>query len=144
MQAPPGQWVYQMAAPLKAKSSGYRVAAGIVAIVLSLLELLLFGNAVALAASFGITVFVAAAIAHFILGVGAMTTGVVLLAQHRRRGRKAPISLLVFAALTVLTAIALLVKDLQHTFFLIGGSLLAVAVLIVLGIGFAKEKRGLV
>lgn len=144
MQAPPGQWVYQMAAPPKPKSSGYRVAAGVVAIVLSLVELLLFGNAVSMMSLFVIPVYVTAAVAHFILGVGTMTAGIVLLAQHRRRGRKAPVSLLALAALTVLAAMVLVVGEVQSQIVLIVSSLLAVTVLIVLGIGFLKEKRALV
>lgn len=80
----------------------------------------------------------------FVLAAGTMTAGIVLLAQHRRRGRKAPVSLLVLAALTVLAAMVLVVGEVQSQIVLIGSSLLAVTVLIVLGIGFLKEKRGLV
>lgn len=71
---PPGQWVYLATAPAKPASSGLRVAAGVLLILLGIAELV----------PPWLTSFV------LLLGPGTMAAGIVMLCKHRSRGRMAP------------------------------------------------------
>lgn len=135
---PPQQYA---PAPQQAKSSGYRVASGIVAIVLSLLELVFFANSAYMAAAWSAGAYIITAVVLAILGLGTLTTGIVLLAQHRRRNRITPLVLMALSASAILASAVLLVSELYGAPFLIVSVLLGVPILIVLGIGLSKEKR---
>ncbi|UKA76445.1 hypothetical protein [Arthrobacter sp. FW306-07-I] len=123
------QW-YQ-AAP-ESKSSGLRVAAGIVGIVLG--AFLLFASI----AGFGSN-----AIAGFLLLVAALgnvTTGIVLLASQRSRTRGVPITTITFAGFALL--VSLLAVPFLGGAVLFFGVLLAAPVVILLSLGLAREKNG--
>jgi peptidoglycan/LPS O-acetylase OafA/YrhL len=126
------------------KSSGYRVASGIVAIVLSLFELIFFANSAYMAATWSVGAYITTAVVLAILGLGTLTTGIVLLAQHRRRNRITPTVLMALSASAILAAAVLLAGEFYGPPFLILSVLLGLPILIVLGIGLSKEKRGLV
>ncbi|MHC6231747.1 hypothetical protein ACX5I6_19620 [Arthrobacter sp. MMS24-T111] len=112
------------------KSSGLRVAAGIVGIVLG--ALLLFP---ALA---GFAHNVIAGFLLLVAALGNVTTGIVLLASQRSRNRGAPITSLSFAGFALLTA--LLAVPFLGGAVLVFAVLLAIPVVILMGIGLAREK----
>lgn len=113
------------------KSSGLRIAAGIVGIVLG--TLLLFS---ALA---GFTHNVIAGFLLLVAALGNVTTGIVLLASQRSRNRGAPITCLSFAGFALLTA--LLAVPFLGGAVLFFAVLLATPVVILLGLGLAREKN---
>ncbi|WP_461189348.1 hypothetical protein [Arthrobacter sp. Z4-13] len=119
------------AAPVP-KSSGFRVAAGTVGIVLG--AVLLFGSM----AGFGSNAI--AGLLLLVAALGNITTGIVLLASQRGRTRGAPITSISFAGFALLAAL-LAVPFLGGAvlFFVV---LLAVPVSILLGLGLAREKSG--
>lgn len=114
------------------KSSGFRVAAGIVGIVLGVV--LLFGAM----AGFGSNSI--AGLLLLVAAVGNVTTGIVLLASQRGRTRGAPITSISFAGFALLAAL-LAVPFIGGAvlFFVV---LLAAPVIILLGLGLAREKSG--
>ncbi|WP_285245832.1 hypothetical protein [Pseudarthrobacter sp. fls2-241-R2A-127] len=80
-------------------------------------------------------------IAGFLLLVAALgnvTTGIVLLASQRSRNRGAPITSLSFAGVALLTA--LLAVPFLGGAVLVFAVLLATPVVILLGLGLAREK----
>lgn len=123
------QW-YQTAP--HSKSSGLRVAAGIVSIVLG--AFLLFASMAGFAtnAIAGLLLLVAA--------LGSITTGIVLLASQRSRTRGAPITTITFAGFALLAA--LLAVPFLGGAVLFFGVLLAAPVVILLSLGLAREKNG--
>lgn len=123
------QW-YQ-AAP-ESKSSGLRVAAGIVSIVLG--AFLLFASMAGFASN------VIAGLLLLVAALGSITTGIVLLASHRSRTRGAPITTISFAGFALLAA--LLAVPFLGGAVLFLGVLLAAPVVILLSLGLAREKNG--
>jgi hypothetical protein len=83
--APAGQWV--PARPAEPRSSGYRVASSIVAIVLGVWLFLQFLIGVSVGAGFATVLVLMAAF-------GTLASGIVLLAKQRGRLREAPALLL--------------------------------------------------
>lgn len=114
------------------KSSGFRVAAGIVGIVLG--AVLLFGSM----AGFGSNAI--AGLLLLVAALGNVTTGTVLLASQRGRTPGAPITSISFAGFALLAAL-LAVPFIGGAvlFFVV---LLAAPVIILLGLGLAREKSG--
>jgi hypothetical protein len=132
--APPaGQWV--PAGPAGPKSSGYRVASSIVAIVLGVWLFLQFLVGVEVGAGF-------ASILLLIAAFGTLTSAIVLLAKHRGRLREAPLILLGFTSFAILVS---LIVGIGFGFYPVSFvvPLLAAPVFIVMGIGLSREKRGL-
>jgi uncharacterized membrane protein len=121
------QWYPALPTP---KSSGFRVAAGIISIVLG--AFLLFASMPGFASNpfAGLFLLMAA--------LGNLTTGIVLLASQRGRTRGAPITSISFAGTALLVAL-LAVPFLGGAvlFFVV---LLAAPVIILLGLGLAQEK----
>ncbi|TQJ58055.1 hypothetical protein FBY30_0265 [Arthrobacter sp. SLBN-83] len=119
------------AAP-QSKSSGLRVSAGIVDIVLG--AFLLFASMAGFASNAiaGLLLLVAA--------LGNVTTGIVLLASQRSRTRGAPITTISFAGFALL--VALLAVPFLGGAVLFFGVLLAAPVVILLSLGLAREKNG--
>jgi hypothetical protein len=132
--APGGKWTYT-ATPNLPRSSGYRVAAGIIAIVLGFW---LFIPAIA-----GFKGFVFMGFLLLIAATGNLASGIVLLAKQRGRQQGAPVTVLSFAGFALLLAlIGLAIPYFGATLFVFT-FLLSVPLLIVLGLGLAREKRGL-
>lgn len=131
---PPAPWA--PAGPLKPKSSGFRVAAGIVGIVLGTW---LFIPSIA-GFSEGSATFMAFLI--LVAALGNITAGIVLLANQRGRGQGSPITSLSFAGFALLLGFIGLAVDYYGAALLVTTLLLATPVLIVLGIGLSREKRG--
>jgi len=122
------QW-YQAAS--KPKSSGLRVGAGIVSIVL--------GAVLLLASMAGFASNVIAGLLLLVAALGNVTTGIVLLASQRERTHGAPITSISFAGFALLAAL-LAVPFLSGAvlFFTV---LLAAPVIILLGLELARVKR---
>jgi hypothetical protein len=90
-QPPPPGWTYQLA-PVKPPSSGYRVAAGIISIVLSLwVTLFYFVTTTRFSYYFqpGATDLILMTL-WFICMWGCFVCGIILLVKHRRRGKVVP------------------------------------------------------
>lgn len=128
-----GHWV--PAGPAKPKSSGYRVASGIVGIVL--------GTWLIIPAIAGFGSASTAFIAFLILlpAFGNITAGIVLLANQRGRTQGLPITSLSFAGLALLFALVSMAAPYYGTAVLVSTLLLATPILIVMGIGLSREKR---
>lgn len=131
---PAAQWA--PAGPLKPKSSGFRVAAGIVGIVLGtwLLMPSIAGFSDGSAAFMAFLILVAA--------LGNVTAGIVLLANQRGRSQGSPITSLSFAGFALLLGFIGLAVDYYGAALLVTTLILAAPVLIVMGLGLAKERRG--
>ena len=90
-QPPPPGWTYQLA-PIKSQSSGYRVAAGTISIVLSL-WVTLFYFVTTTRFSYYLQPDASDLILMtlwFICMWGSFVCGIILLAKHRRRGKVVP------------------------------------------------------
>ena len=124
------------AGPLKPRSSGFRVAAGIVGIVLG--TWLLIPSIAGF--SEGSTGFMAFLI--LVAALGNITAGIVLLANQRGRSQGPPITSLSFAGFALLLGFIGLAVEYYGAALLVTTLLLAAPVLIVLGIGLSREKRG--
>lgn len=138
--APAGQWV--PAAPPRPKSSGFRIAAGIIAIVQGLF---LFVPAIAIVVHAFNFVYPAAfvmAVLALAAAIGNLTAGIVLLVKHRDRHRTTPVAVLAFAALPLLLGAAGYYIGLSFALLHFFSGILSIPTLIVMGIGLAKEKRG--
>ena len=131
---PAAQW--GPAGPLKPRSSGFRVAAGIVGIVLG--TWLLVPSIAGF--SEGSTGFMAFLI--LVAAIGNITAGIVLLANQRGRSQGPPITSLSFAGFALLLGVIGLAVEYYGAALLVTTLLLAAPVLIVLGIGLSREKRG--
>lgn len=137
---PAGSWVPP--GPPLPESSGYRVAAGVIAIVhgsiLLTPSLALVGFAMREgqpAAS--ALVFVALAAA-----VGNLISGIVLISRGCRRGRAAPAAVMACAAFPAILGVAGFALGHFHAVLLTFSLIFAVPVAIILGVGLVKEKRG--
>lgn len=85
-----------------APSSGHRVAAGVLGIVLGLFEFIGVASNASLAGLFPGLGFVA--FLCLMAAIGCITNGIILLAKHRGRKNSVPILLLVFCSLAILTS----------------------------------------
>lgn len=129
---PAGQWV--PAGPTEPRSSDYRVASSIVAIVLGVWLFMLFLTGISVGAGFAPFLFLMAAI-------GTLASAILLLVKRRERLRAAPVLLLGWSscALMVSFIVAFGFGVYSATFI---APLLATTVIIVIGIGLSREKRG--
>ena len=118
-----------------AKSSGYRVAAGIVSIV--------FGTLLLIPSIAGFRSSSLAFIALLILlaALGNITSGILLLANQRSRTKWAPVTSISTAGFALLLGFIGLTIDYYGGTLLLISLLLAAPVLILLGIGLARERR---
>lgn len=125
---PQGQW-----AP-KEKSSGYRVSAGVVQLLLGLWLFMpmVFGFSTGLP-FMGMLFFVAF--------VGNITAGIILLVKHRGTTPGAPITALASAGFAGL--LSLISIGLYDSMTPIVALPMAAAIGVVMGIGLAKERRGI-
>lgn len=123
--------------PNRSKSSGFRVAAGIVGIVCGVWFLV---PSIAGSQNGGGDAFMA----FFILAaaLGNLAAGIVLLAKHRRRGQRAPMASLGFAGLAMVLGLVGMAIPYYGAALLVSAVALAAPVLVVMGIGLAKERRG--
>jgi hypothetical protein len=121
---PQGQWA---AVPAKPASSGYRVASGIIGIVL--------GAWLFLPALVGMEFFV------LIAALGNITAGIVLLANQRSRQKGSPVTALIFAGLVLLLGLLDVVLPFMGMLLPLAAVFLALPLIIVMSIGLAKEKR---
>jgi hypothetical protein len=131
----PGQWA--PAGPPKAKSSGYRVAAGIVEIVLG--TWLLVPSIAGFQYGDG-TAFMAFLV--LVAALGNITSGIVLLANQRSRNQGPAVTSLSFAGLALLLGLIGLGVPYFGPALLVSAMILATPVLIVMGIGLTRERRG--
>lgn len=129
---PPQQFAPQWSpAALKPRSSGFRLAAGIVGIVLGFVLLLASGAGFHANAIAGLLLLIAA--------LGNIAAGIVLLAMQRGNTRGAPITSISFAGFALLAALmAIPFAGGAILFFTV---LLATPVLIVMGLGLSREMR---
>lgn len=127
-QQPTPQWAPAAANP---KSSGFRVAAGIVGIVLGFILLLASGAGFGANSIAGLLLLIAA--------LGNITSGIVLLTMQRVKTRGAPITSISFAGFALLAAIMAVP--------FIGGAVLffavimATPVLVIMGLGLSREMK---
>jgi hypothetical protein len=135
---PPQQYAAPQWQPTqKSKSSGFRVASGIIGIVLGTWLLV---PSIAGFASGSSTAFMAFLI--LVAALGNITAGIVLLANQRGRTRGAPITSLSLAGFALLLGFIGLWVEYFGAALLVSTLLLAAPVLIVMGIGLSREKRG--
>jgi hypothetical protein len=131
----PGQWASSV--KQKPKASGYRIASGIVGIVLGSW---LFIPSIAGLSNGSSTAFMALLI--LIAALGNVTAGIVLLANQRSRNQGPPVTSLSFAGLALLLGLIGLAVTYFGAALFVSSLLLATPVLIVMGLGLAKERRG--
>lgn len=131
--APAGQWV--PAGPADPRPSGYRVASGIVAIVLGVWLFIQFLTGVSVGAGF-------AAVLVLMAAFGTLASAIVLLAKQCGRLRAAPVALLGWTLFSLMVSFIVATGVGFHRGTLIA-PLLAATVLIVMGTGLSREKRGL-
>ena len=136
----PGHWV--PARPQLPKSSGYRVASGIIAIALGGFLLLISSILVYQAFTYGLVGGVLVAVLTVVAGFGNLISGILLLVQHRSRRRSAPTAVLTFAALPLLPALISIVGEVGVPVLSVVSVVLAIPLFVVMGIGLTKEKRG--
>ncbi|RAX45731.1 hypothetical protein DQ354_07525 [Arthrobacter sp. AQ5-06] len=121
----------------KAKSSGFRIAAGIIGIVLGTWVLV---PAIAGFSSSDGTVFIAFLI--LLSGLGNITAGILLLANQRSRTKWAPVTLLSTVGFVLLLSFIGLAVDYYGGALLTTVLILALPICILLGLGLSREKRG--
>ena len=130
---PPQQYAPQWSQPVapKPKSSGFRVAAGIVGIVLGFVLLLACGVGFRANAVAGLLLLIAA--------LGNIASGIVLLAMQRGKTRGAPITAISFAGFALLAGLmAIPFVGGAILFFTV---LLATPLLVVMGLGLSREMK---
>ena len=135
MQYGPPAWHF--VAPPKGKSSGYRVASGIVSIVsgvlLSFLSIpgLSYGGGTAVMALF-----------NLLTGLGVITAGIILLASQRSRRQGAAITALAVVGLALLLSII----EVEVPYFgwasFIFTLVVTTPIFILLGLDVSRKKRG--
>lgn len=125
----PGHAFAQSQNPPVERSSGYRLSAGIVGIVLGAWLFLSFLIGVSFQQG-------AVLLMTLVSCFGAIAAGIVLLVQQRRRGRAAPIVMICVAGVALLFSFG----SFGQFFFTF---LLTTPIFIVMGIGLAREARGL-
>jgi hypothetical protein len=124
--------------PERPKSSGFRTAAGIVGIVCGAWLLV---PSIAGFESGGGTAFVAFLI--LVAALGNVTAGIILLVNRRQRGQRAPLTSLGFAGLAIaLGLVGMAVPYYNSPDLLVSVVALAAPVIIVMGIGLSRERRG--
>jgi peptidoglycan/LPS O-acetylase OafA/YrhL len=135
--------VIQTSAP-KPPSSGLRVAAGVVAIVLGLwcLGSALVGVLMAIDYD-GYAEVVVFTVLFLLLGLGSLASAITLLVQHRRKTPAASVAVLALAALALPAALMSTAEGFWGYFSATVTVLLAVPVFILLGISLVKEKRAI-
>ena len=119
------------------KSSGYRVASGIVGIALGTW---LFVPSIAGFSAGGGTAFMAFLI--LVAALGNITAGLVLLSNQRSRSHGSPITSLSFAGFALLLGLIGLALPYFGAALFLTSLLLATPVFIVMGLGLSREKRG--
>lgn len=125
------QWA--AAAPAKTKSSGYRVAAGIIGIVLGFFMLIEAGP------GFGHNAFIALLL--LIAALGNLSAGIVLLTMQRGRTRGAPITAISFAGFALLSSLmAISVPYYGGAPFIID-LVLATPLIVLMAIGLSRETQ---
>jgi hypothetical protein len=122
--------------PHRPKSSGFRVAAGIVGIACGLLFLV---PSIAGFQKEGGVVFVAYLV--LVAALGNITAGIILLAHQRQRRRGAPVTSLSFAGLTLLLGLVGSAIPYYGAALLLSAVVLAGPVLIAMGLGLSRERR---
>lgn len=140
---PAGQWVYQIVAPTEPHmpKSGYRVSAGIISIVLGVVQLMQFLTFFRIHFPPRHFLDLVLALPVIIASAGTLVFGIRLLWAHRERRRGAPVTLLAFASLALAAAIGNAVF--MPMFFPVLIMLLAVPAIVLLAIGLFRETRGL-
>lgn len=128
---PPYPSAPQWGQPPRPKSSGYRLAAGIVGIVLGFFILLAPGP--------GFSGNVIAGFLLLVAATGNITAGIVLLAMQRGTTRGAPITSISFAGFGLLTAL-LAIPFAGGAIFLFT-VILATPVIVVMSMGLSREMR---
>ncbi|MFF1880165.1 hypothetical protein ACFVVC_01685 [Pseudarthrobacter sp. NPDC058196] len=132
---PPQQYAPQWAPPsAKPKSSGFRVAAGIVGIVLGFFTLIEAGP------GFGHNAFIALLL--LIAALGNITSGILLLVTQRGRTRGAPITAISFAGFALLASLMAIAVPYYGGAPFIIDVLLATPVIVVMSLGLSRETRG--
>ncbi|MFF2245909.1 hypothetical protein ACFVTM_17210 [Arthrobacter sp. NPDC058130] len=134
-QYPPAAY-WPQASPLKPKTSGYRVASGIVGIVLGVW---LFIPSIAGFSNGSSTAFMAFLV--LVAALGNITAGIVLLANQRNRNQGPPVTSLSFAGFALLLGLIGLAVTYFGAALFVSSLLLATPVLIVMSLGLAKEMR---
>jgi hypothetical protein len=132
--APAMQW---QPGPPRMKSSGYRVASGIVGIVLGAWLII---PSIAGFQQTGGVIFMAFLI--LVAALGNITAGIVLLANQRNRTMGAPVTSLAFAGFAMLLGLLGLVVTYFGIALFVSCLLLATPVLIIMGIGLSRERVG--
>lgn len=127
-QQPTPQWAPAAAKPT---SSGFRVAAGIVGIVLGFILLLASGAGFGANSIAGLLLLIAA--------LGNITSGIVLLTMQRGKTRGAPITSISFAGFALLAA--LMAVPFIGGAVLLFAVIMATPVLVVMGMGLSREMR---
>ena len=119
---------YQQPDPAAQKSSGYRLASGIVGIALGVWLFFSF--------LIGVSLGQGAALILTLIGCfGSIASGIVLVAKQRDRGRGAPITMISVAGASLLVSFTGFAQFLLTFMF-------ALPIFIVMGIGLAREARG--
>lgn len=77
-----------------------------------------------------------------VAALGNVAAGIVLLANQRRRSQRAPVAAPVFAGLAMLLGMIGVAVPYYGPALSVSALALAAPVLIVMGIGLAKERRG--
>lgn len=119
-------------------ASGFRTAAGVVGIVCGVWFLV---PSIAGFQNGGGDAFMAFLI--LVAALGNATAGIVLLVNRRQRGRRAPRASLGFAGFAMALGLIGTAVPYYGAALLVSAVALAAPVLIITGIGLAKEKRGL-
>jgi hypothetical protein len=119
---------YQQPGPAVPKSSGYRLASGIVGIALGVWLFFSFLIGVSLGQG---AVLILTLIGCF----GSIASGIVLVAKQRDRGRGAPITMISVAGASLIVSFTGFAQFLLTFMF-------ALPIFIVMGIGLAREARG--
>lgn len=127
----PPQW--GQAAPAKPKSSGFRIASGIISIVLGFFLLLEAGP------GFGHNAFIALLL--LIAALGNISGGIVLLVMQRGRTSGAPITSISFAGVALLVSLMATAVPYYGAAPFVIDLLLATPVLVVMGIGLSRETN---
>ncbi|QDG89074.1 hypothetical protein [Pseudarthrobacter sp. NIBRBAC000502770] len=131
---PPQQYASQWGqAPAKPKSSGFRIAAGIIGIVLGFFMLIEAGP------GFGHNAFIALLL--LIAALGNATAGILLLANQRGTTRGVPITAISFAGFALLSSLMAIAVPYYGGAPLLIDLLLATPVIVLLGIGLSRESR---
>jgi hypothetical protein len=120
----------------KSKPSGYRIAAGIIGIVL--------GTWILIPAIAGFSSSSGAFLAFLVLlaGLANITAGILLLINQRGRAKWAPVTLLSTSGAAVLLSLIGLAVDYYGPVLLVTVLPLALPIGILLGLSLAREKRG--